>query len=144
MPSKEFKQQGIKAWCWCFIAYWRLWSVVIKLRFLSFDWLKPKLTLAQESADNSVLPMSGNVSLLALHEAVRLAARLHFVSAQCLPKSLVLASMLRRAGHDSRVVIGVAKSEDGLASHAWVEVLEQGQYAMLGEPEPVPSRFTKV
>lgn len=60
-----------------------------------------------------------------MHEAVRLAARLHFGQTACLPKSIVLASML---GDKAVVRVGVRKAQEmtesasnRLASHAWVE-----------------------
>lgn len=47
-----------------------------------------------------------------------------FPLARCLPQALVAHVLLRRAGHPSRVVIGVARGEDvqrALLAHAWVE-----------------------
>lgn len=39
----------------------------------------------------------------------------------CLRRAAVLAYLLRRAGHDARVVIGVRRSETGtLEAHAWL------------------------
>ncbi len=39
----------------------------------------------------------------------------------CLRRAAVLAYLLRRAGHDARVVIGVRRSEAGaLEAHAWL------------------------
>jgi transglutaminase superfamily protein len=42
----------------------------------------------------------------------------------CLPRALATHSMLRRRGITSRVCLGVAREQDKLAAHAWVEVGE--------------------
>jgi hypothetical protein len=42
----------------------------------------------------------------------------------CLPRALATHSMLRRRGITSRVCLGVAREQDVLAAHAWVEVGE--------------------
>jgi hypothetical protein len=42
----------------------------------------------------------------------------------CLPRALATHSMLRRRGITSRVCLGVAREQDQLAAHAWVEVGE--------------------
>jgi hypothetical protein len=42
----------------------------------------------------------------------------------CLPRALAAHSMLRRRGIVSRVCLGVAREQDKLAAHAWVEVGE--------------------
>lgn len=49
------------------------------------------------------------------------AARHHFVRAQCLHLSLALHEWLRREGLPSELVIGVRKDGDALQAHAWVE-----------------------
>jgi hypothetical protein len=40
----------------------------------------------------------------------------------CLPRALATHAMLRRRGITSRVCLGVARRQDKLAAHAWVEV----------------------
>lgn len=75
-----------------------------------------------------------------MHEAVRLAARLHVLSAACLPRSIVLADMLQSRGHPANVLLGVAKSGQALSSHAWVEV----DGFLVAEPESVEQDFTRV
>jgi hypothetical protein len=42
--------------------------------------------------------------------------------ALCLPRALAAHSMLRRRGIASRVCLGVAREQDNLIAHAWVEV----------------------
>ena len=39
---------------------------------------------------------------------------------RCLDRALVALWMLRRRGHDARVVMGAAKDGDRLAAHAWI------------------------
>ena len=40
----------------------------------------------------------------------------------CLPRALATHAMLRRRGITSRVCLGVARQQDKLAAHAWVEI----------------------
>lgn len=75
-----------------------------------------------------------------MHESVRLAARLHFFAAACLPRSIVLADMLRARGFNAAVLLGVTKVDTRLASHAWVEV----NGVMVAEPENVELDFRRV
>jgi hypothetical protein len=45
-----------------------------------------------------------------------------WMKALCLPRALAAHAMLRRRGIASRVCLGVARTGDALAAHAWVEV----------------------
>jgi len=58
----------------------------------------------------------------AIYQMVHLAARHCPVTAQCLPQSLVLWWLLRRAGVASELRIGVRKQAGRLEAHAWVEL----------------------
>jgi hypothetical protein len=40
----------------------------------------------------------------------------------CLPRALATHSMLRRRGIVSRICLGVARQQNELAAHAWVEI----------------------
>jgi Transglutaminase-like superfamily len=54
-------------------------------------------------------------------QAVRRAARL-LPGSGCLPQALAAECLLRREGHDPRIVFGVAQGADGcLDAHAWVQ-----------------------
>ena len=75
-----------------------------------------------------------------MHEAVRLAARCHIGKTDCLPRSIVLAEMLRRRSQNAHIMLGVAKRGDNISSHAWVEI--DGK--MIAEPESVGSDFSKL
>ena len=54
--------------------------------------------------------------------AVEKAAAKPWINALCLPRALATHAMLRRRGIASRLCLGVARKESGLAAHAWVEV----------------------
>ena len=82
--------------------------------------------------------------IMALHESVRLAARLHFIPTNCLPKSIVLVALLRRNGETARVVIGITKDQDRLASHAWVELKREPNWVIVGEAEAISETFQKI
>jgi Transglutaminase-like superfamily len=57
--------------------------------------------------------------------AVETAAVKPWINALCLPRALAAHAMLRRRGIASRLCLGVARKESGLAAHAWVEVGRQ-------------------
>jgi hypothetical protein len=120
---------------WVWSAYWRLWPTLLRIKFSQADWLKKQIEFS--SVQDSI-PKTNSVKALDMYESVRLAARLHFMSAECLPRSLVLAAMLNSHGCSAIVRIGVAKANHGIASHAWVEI--DGN--MVGEVESVSSDFT--
>jgi hypothetical protein len=135
---------------WLWIAYWRLWTVTARLklkdRFNQQSWLRSKLQYGlAEQPERAQIEDGGQLSeqlsrAMEMHEAVRLAARLHFIDLACLPKSIVLADMLNMRGDPATVILGVNKSQGELRSHAWVEV--NGQ--MVSEPENVSVDFNVV
>src|SRR5262249_39862255 len=51
--------------------------------------------------------------------AVEKAAAKPWINALCLPRALAAHAMLRRRGIESRLCLGVARKESGLAAHAW-------------------------
>ncbi len=65
--------------------------------------------------------------------AVETAAAKPWIKALCLPRALAAHAMLRRRGIASRLCIGVAREQGGLAAHAWVEVSKQKIDAGVGE-----------
>ena len=65
--------------------------------------------------------------------AVQTAAAKPGINALCLPRALAAHAMLRRRGIASRLCIGVAREQGGLAAHAWVEVSKQKIDAGVGE-----------
>jgi Transglutaminase-like superfamily len=65
--------------------------------------------------------------------AVETAAAKPWIKALCLPRALAAHAMLRRRGIASRLCIGVARKQSGLATHAWVEVGKQKIDAGVGE-----------
>ncbi|NND00586.1 MAG: lasso peptide biosynthesis B2 protein [Gammaproteobacteria bacterium] len=145
MQLQAVKKLSFSQWCRLIEAYWRLWPVLLKIRFGRTAWLIDKLEFARQAVD---LPKTSLPPLLdgmtrSMHEAVRLAARCHFWHTACLPRSLVLADMLNRRGLEASVRIGVSRStgaDSSLASHAWVEV----QGCIVGEPETISEQFTRI
>lgn len=54
--------------------------------------------------------------------AIRRARRYGIVRGNCLTQSLALCWLLRRAGHDGAIQIGVKPAAGRLLAHAWVEL----------------------
>lgn len=141
LKYQSFQSLSLLQWGWIWCAYWRLWPVLLRIKFKQFfdgnRWLARKLTVTQRQPTNRI----ADSSLAAqMHESVRLAARLQFSVAECLPKSIVLAEMLIARGMQASVVIGVSKKGGQLSSHAWVEV----DGTMVAEPESVRDDFAQI
>ena len=119
------KKLSLRQWVWIFSAWWRLWWAKIRLKWSHPDWLTSKLARQRLEAPDRVHINTAQ----RLHESVRLAARLHPGSTDCLPKSLVLQSMLNERSIDAQLCLGVSKEAPGhaasFASHAWVEIGDQ-------------------
>jgi transglutaminase-like putative cysteine protease len=49
-----------------------------------------------------------------------------WINALCLPRALATHAMLRRRGIASRLCLGVARQDQALVAHAWVEIGEDG------------------
>ncbi len=158
---KVIQYLSLAQWGAIWSAYWRLWPMLLRIKFKQFSkdtsWITKNITLVNSEASNlssqnmravDGQPESGREFELAeqleiaqqLHESVRLAARLHFLPAHCLPRSLVLSNMLEARNIEARVYIGVSKKENGFASHAWIEVCKQ----MIAEPEAIERDFTRL
>jgi len=141
LKYQSFQTLSMRQWGWVWCAYWRLWLVLLRIKFRQFfdgnRWLARKLTVAHRWPTNHI----ADSSLAAqMHESVRLASRLQLLAAECLPKSIVLAEMLIARGVQASVVIGVSKKGGQLSSHAWVEV----DGTMVAEPESVRDDFSQI
>jgi len=141
--------QWLTLWC----AYWRLWPIVLRIKFKQFfkdtRWISKNITFVQNAStdkgENGMLTLSSDASIdleraKQLHESVRLAARLHFLPARCLPRSIVLAKLLESRGISATVCVGVSKKSNMFASHAWLEV----HGVMVAEPETITHDFTRL
>jgi hypothetical protein len=62
-----------------------------------------------------------------------------WMNALCLPRALATHAMLRRRGIASRLCLGVARQEQVLIAHAWVEI---GENKIVSDPEM--SRFRRL
>ena len=66
---------------------------------------------------------------------VRVAATYGPFRAKCLPRAIVLWSMLRHDGVAAELRLGVRHGDRGFEAHAWVEV---DGLSLDGQPEAVP------
>jgi hypothetical protein len=72
-----------------------------------------------------------DATVLAVRDAVTVAARNVPWNAVCLPQAIAAKAMLARRGHGSALHLGAGKAEGGaLAAHAW---LEAGGRIVIGE-----------
>ena len=113
LKTKSFQELSVDQWCWMWSAYWRLWPVLLRIKFKQLfngmQWVTSKITIA----DGQVARRSSNSDVaLKMHESVRLAARLHFYDAECLAKSIVLADMLNARRLTASVLLVLTKPAD--------------------------------
>ena len=102
----------VAAWVWLPM-FW------IGLRALGLDRFQRRLQRKPIVARHSLTMQQSEV--LALAEAVNIAARHTPFHATCLTRSLLLCWLLRRRGVSSELRIGVNLSAGTLQAHAWVE-----------------------
>ena len=141
MNTKVIRKLGFKQWFWLFEASIRLLLVRLRMRFSAPTWLNQKIKLSEVQRDMiSAVEEDIPAHVNAMHESVRLAARIQPGKIECLPRSLVLADMLQARNMSGRVVIGVAKQGNRFASHAWVEL----DHRIVAEPEHVAKDFNKL
>ncbi len=79
-------------------------------------WLSGSTSLSNAPAEGDLRPLAETIA-----STVQAVARRHPLPSSCLSRSLVLWSLLRRWGIDSRLRIGVNKQEGSFEAHAWVE-----------------------
>lgn len=125
------RSRWTRADLWAFARAWGLLLAAdLGLRAFPFArverWLSPRLSATAEE------PAVGRLAW-----ATGAAARHHLYPMRCLPQALCLRWLLGRHGIESELRIGVARKDDGLAAHAWVE--RQGR--AVGEDRGVGERF---
>lgn len=139
MIYKIIQSLSYQQWCCLWGAYWRLWGAQLRIKLKQQTWIVSKVSTGTlpEYAESSIEPHK-LAYFEEMHESVRLAARCHFGQTACLPRSIVLADLLQKQGHNALVKLGVSKKAGQFASHAWVEV----DGVMIGEPDSVEQDFS--
>lgn len=113
------------AWIWLLRVAWRR-------RRMPFDVLVRSLE-GESSAGPTGVPA------VSIHDMVFGALRIWPGRRSCLTASLAAVGMLRRHGHDARLVIGVREARPRLDAHAWVEVAGKPVGAGAGDYTPLRS-----
>ena len=101
---------------WAFARAWIiLLAADVGLRLLPYPRLERLLAARRRKkvADDEVIPR--------LAWATAAASRHHLYTMRCLPRALCLRWLLGRYGIAADLRIGVARQEEGLDAHAWVE-----------------------
>jgi hypothetical protein len=97
----------------------------------------PQTLLRRATRSTSPTPVAvSSGPLNSIVSAVERAASVHPLRPRCLPQALTAATMLRWAGEQPLVVIGVTRNGTTLDAHAWVEV--GGQANDASRPAFVP------
>ena len=142
-----FQRLKVGQWLWVIEAYWRLWSIVLRIKVKQQRWLLSQFN-SVDRADT--MNCSQYRKANDMHESVRIAARLHFMPSECLPRSIALRQMLRARSYDAELILGVVVPEQTtqidvitnplISSHAWVEVAGM----VVGEAKSVIDNFNKI
>ena len=112
-----------------------LWLVRLGLWLLPYE----RLCRLLFRTGTSIPKAFDNVSVSQIVRSVKAMSR-YVPAATCLTKALVTVMLLRRAGQDASVRIGVARSQFGaIEAHAWVE--SNGQVVIGGSHADI-SRYT--
>lgn len=120
LPREEARLLG-RAWLTLLLA-----DVALRLSALP----KVQRLLAPRAGPDSAA--GGSTSPARLAQLVDIAARHHIRPMQCLQRSLVLQSLLRRQGLSADLRIGVRKHAGAMQAHAW---LEQEGRPLFEDPE---------
>jgi hypothetical protein len=114
----------------------RLIVVHLRIKFKQHSWLRQKLTVF---ADLPAMPAIQDLMSSAMHESVRLAARVQLWPAAS-PDPLYWLICLPRGGCPAKVNLGITKHGDVIGSHARVEV----NGCMVDEPASVINEFVPI
>ena len=114
--SRTQQRTMVAAWLWLPL-FW------IGLRTFGFDRFQSRLQRKPITARQPSSMQQNDV--LALAEAVNIAARHTPFHATCLTRSLLACWLIRRRGVSSELRIGVNLSSGTLKAHAWVEYAGQ-------------------
>jgi transglutaminase superfamily protein len=103
---------------------------------LPFGRIAPWLQRAPDSGSGDT------ATVLAVRQAVTVAARNVPWNAVCLPQAMAAKAMLARRGQGSALHLGTAMVEDGLAAHAWLVAGGEIVVGEAGLPDMTPlARF---
>ena len=105
-----------RAWLWQ--ALLLLPVVSLSLRVVGY---RRTLGLLQTHCARKAASVLVEADAAALGRLVNIAARYSVLAVNCLPRSVVLWWLLRRAGVAADLRIGAQKEADVLMAHAWVE-----------------------
>lgn len=114
--------------------WWMLGSTSRALRRVSYEQLISTIRFSPKERAN---PDDDLILAQRLQRLISMAARLHGIKITCLGRAFTLHKMLAMRGIESRLCIGVSKTQTDVQAHAWVEM--EGQ--AIGEPEDITERF---
>jgi hypothetical protein len=128
------RQLSVADWLLLVEAWWVLLGFYLALHWVSLERMKNQFHLVGGKS----IDLSGAQGFAhRLHYLVSLAAHLHLFSVTCLNRASTIHWMLTRRGIESRLCIGMNRSQDGIHAHAWVEIMGQP----IGESEDIDERF---
>ncbi len=125
-------------WAALMRSWWLLAAVAVGLRLTSLARVRGWLDRAAPDRKPGAGERDDRApSAARLARLVGAAARHHLLPVACLERALVLQALLRRAGIDAELRIGVRREGGEIAAHAWVE---QGG-TPIGEPPSQVGRY---
>jgi hypothetical protein len=112
--------------------YLREAAVILVLARLALRFISPARIFAWASRPPRFICRFVTDEVAWVAWAVETTSARPWMNAASLPRALAVHAMLRRRGVASRLCLGVARSAENLATHAWVEV---GKDKIVGDSE---------
>jgi hypothetical protein len=122
MPVQRLAELTAREWLWLLQSLLLLPLAWLCIRL--FGWQRTMTRFGRLAGDTPVVAGGSLDAKLAVAAAriVRVAATFGPSRVSCLPRAVVLWTLLRRHGQAAVVRLGVRKGAAGVDAHAWVEV----------------------
>ena len=121
-------------------AWWVLTWVHVSLYALPYRFWKNRLNAALNDDGEQALDPAAALVCRQLARDIATAVRNHFLSINCLGKSLALHTLCRRAGYATRLMIGIRRTHGYIEGHAWLEA----DGSILNDTQAATKEFTRL
>jgi hypothetical protein len=119
---RQIQSLSLNEWRWLLAALVLLPAAGVSLRRAGLRWTIERFERFLAGHRERSSPAASAADAAAIGRAVRLAAVYGPYHARCLPRAVVLWTLLRRRSLDGEMTIGVRKTGGKLEAHAWVEL----------------------
>jgi hypothetical protein len=114
MIVSDSRSKGMVSWSMFWLVFFGVRTFIVPYR-LTRKWVSEEIV-----NDDSSTCITDESVILEVVRTIRRCKRL--VPATCLTQALATKAVLKRYGQESKIVLGVAKSDASILAHAWVEI----------------------